>query len=466
MVLRPDDKTAYLSRHADEVPAAVDAQLSTANLVVSEESPASGSPVEFATDADFWRRTLDERLRSGSRVRLAGFRLLEWFPRSPGLFYTRTGWGSRVSAVRERYPESNELVRALRTVDSDLSVYNVRGKTAMLEGGYGCIRLRDKVTDQGRLWFMAASSSAVAHEGVPVGLPEHIRDQVIEEIHENGCVRGNLDGRLLYVPELLNPLYCDYRDVPQLYLLVDRFERIPAAAGDPAPAASAAVTFAQRSAAEPGQVTCSVAYVPFRPGRAGDLDRRRRWLEIYVEHHDGRVITDFDEHRSQFPHAPFSLEKISQGRLAADEILAALRPVGSRRPSPDAVRLNVERLIVNQSQLHFHQPSKIGQVMGDSFANIGAGAVVINRSLLTNAMNRVAGTDGATAAALREIAEHVQQSGNADAGDNLEGLMEELERAEPRRSRLKTFWDGLVAVLPGVVQLGAASEKMIELVTK
>ena len=465
MVSADAGRDAFLSGNRDELPTAVDAQLATANLTFSAGFSTGRSSARFATNEDFWGAVLRDRLRSGSRVRLKSFGVLEWFPRSPGLFHTADAAHKREMAGHDRYPATNELVSALRTVDSSLAVYNTYGKSTMLAGGYGCVRLRDKVTDQGRLWFMSASSSLVAHEGVPVGLPEHIRDQIIDEISERGVVVGDLHGRLLFVPELLNPLYSDYREVPQLYLLVERFQPTPGRREGSKPVASAAVTFARDPGSDHHRFTCAAAYVPFRPGADGDFDRRRDWLAIYVDHHNGRVITDFDEHRSHFPHAAFSLEKISQGRLDMDEITRALLPDRSRRYRSGEIEVNIQQLIVSQSHLTFER-TKIGQVMGDSFSNIGAGAVIINRSLLTNAMNRVAGTDGDTAAALQAIAQHVQRSGNQDAGENLDGLLEEMDRPEPRKSRLKTFWDGLVAVLPSVVQLGAASEKMIELVSK
>jgi hypothetical protein len=98
---------------------------------------------------------------------------------------------------------------------------------------------------------------------------------------------------------------------------------------------------------------------------------------------------------------------------------------------------------------------------------LARGVTIVNRSLLTNALNRVilAG-DEEGAASLKVVAEHVQKSGNTTAVENFEGLLEEFERTEPRQSRMSAFWDGLVKVLPSVTQLGEATEQVVKLMSQ
>jgi hypothetical protein len=87
--------------------------------------------------------------------------------------------------------------------------------------------------------------------------------------------------------------------------------------------------------------------------------------------------------------------------------------------------------------------------------------------LISNALNRVVTTAGDEAAeALKAVTEHVQQSGNTEATENLEGLLEEVEREQPRRSRMSAFWDAMVKALPSVAQLGEASAKIAELISQ
>jgi hypothetical protein len=210
--------------------------------------------------------------------------------------------------------------------------------------------------------------------------------------------------------------------------------------------------------------TYAAAYVPFRPGAGGDLKRRLGWLETYVDRHGGTVITDFDEHRSRFRNAPFSLDKVANGGIDGSEVLDALAGENWRfRSGGRSLTFVVDKLVLEQSQLSIERARISKIVTGDSFSNIGAGAIIINRSIVRNALNRFAGPDAGTAAALRTITDHVARSGDPDAAENLEGFLEEVAREQPRKARLKTFWDGLVAVLPSVAQLGTATEKAFEL---
>ena len=104
--------------------------------------------------------------------------------------------------------------------------------------------------------------------------------------------------------------------------------------------------------------------------------------------------------------------------------------------------------------------------MGDVFRDIGAGATIINRATLTNSMNTVTDRYGRDVAdALQAIAELVAQSGNADAAENFNAMTEELQRPDPRKSLVRSFWDGLQKALPAVSQLADISSKLAPLLT-
>lgn len=101
---------------------------------------------------------------------------------------------------------------------------------------------------------------------------------------------------------------------------------------------------------------------------------------------------------------------------------------------------------------------------GDRFSNIGAGAVIINRSTLTNAMNSVSlAGDAETAAALEQLGKAIEESGNKAAAENFNAFNEELQRAEPRKSLLRSFWNGVVEALPSIVELTSAAAKIATL---
>lgn len=102
---------------------------------------------------------------------------------------------------------------------------------------------------------------------------------------------------------------------------------------------------------------------------------------------------------------------------------------------------------------------------GDVFRNIGAGAVIINRSALSHAMNAAGRTGGTeTAAAIEQIARYIEESGSAEAAENFNAFNEELRRPSPRKSLLKWLWNGVVAALPAVASLADATARIAALV--
>jgi hypothetical protein len=113
----------------------------------------------------------------------------------------------------------------------------------------------------------------------------------------------------------------------------------------------------------------------------------------------------------------------------------------------------------------FAQYTNIEEVtVGDTFKDIGAGATIINRSTLTNAMNRVAtGSDKEVSEALKQVAEFIESQGNTEASDAYSGFLEELEKPKPRKPMLKILWDGAVTALPSIATLAAAVAKIATL---
>ena len=103
--------------------------------------------------------------------------------------------------------------------------------------------------------------------------------------------------------------------------------------------------------------------------------------------------------------------------------------------------------------------------MGDVFRNIGPGAVVINRSTVTNALNRVRTDYSAeAAAALQELVDAVERTREPQAIDSLNALTEELDKPQPSKSRLRVWLDAITSALPNMVDIGAAVAKVALLI--
>jgi hypothetical protein len=441
----------------------VDAQLATSTLLMPPVTLPPGSDRHFHNTANFWRALLSERVRARRTVVLHDVLLSEWFPRSPGLFHTEYAAHARRAAQGHIMQLADEQERALYGTRLHPSpvVYDLYGKREMLRGGIGCIRLSRRQTPDGPLWFMSASTSGSAEEGVPVALTDADYERYIDAITEHGALPCTITGKLTVLPDSLLSLYQDYIGVPRLYVLVEEVSLgrsiTPLQQGHPI--ASATVIFATD---EPWPQVCAT-FVYFIPGGNGTVTQSVPWLEYYVhELHGGKVITDFDEQVTRFPHAVFSLQKIANGDLREAE----LRDVAQYlHVTPDEIR----RLLSQQQELRFtvnRYHVNVGEVHVGDYIHAGAGAVVVNRSTLTNALNTIQANHGDEAArAVQQLAEAVEKSGNQEAVDDLNGLTEELGRSEPRKNRVKVWLDAISSVLPNVVQVTSSVAKIAELLT-
>jgi hypothetical protein len=399
-----------------------------------------------------WADVLSERIRARRTVVVRDVLLSEWFPRSPGLFHTPDAAARREEARHHLMMlTDDQRERYARSDPPGPDVFDLYGKYQMLAGGIGCVRLNRRASVDGPLWFMSASSTLFAEEGMPVALSDDLYEQYIDEITVRGVLPCTVTGRLMLLPDSLLTLFEDYRGVPRVYIHVDRIE----AAGYTAlecgedPIVSAAVLFTS----EERPYRMNAAYINFVPGRVGTLERRLPWLEEYVKGlHGGTVVTDFDEQATRFPHAVFSLSKVAQGALVGAEIRSVASAAGIREGQINCLLVQQAEVIVNQ--VNVNQEFRVG----DTFRDIGAGAVIVNRSSLFNALNALqTHEDPREAEALKELAASVIASQEPEAMESLNELTEELDKSEPSKHRLKTWLNAIASALPDVAKVAAAT---------
>ncbi|MEV1073867.1 hypothetical protein [Micromonospora parva] len=430
----------------------IETQLSTGNFVLPPVALPAGNHRNFPTTTEFWQSLLSENVRASHTVTLEDVLLSEWFPRSPGLFHTE-----EAERWREYADDHLMMLTAEQQAVYDATrppnprIFDLYGKIDMLRGGIGCVRLNRKLTSEGHLWFMSASTGRSADEGVPVALADDTYAQHIEYLSEYGVLPCSLTGTLVVMPDFLLTLYRGYVRVPRVYLRVEeiRPNQEPTVLADGPPVVNVAVMFESQNFSLP----VSATYIEFVPGRRGTMKQRLPWLEYYVEKlHDGVIVTDFDEQMSQYVDAVFSLHKISSQSLQEPQLKRLSRWFeGSDIPFSRLIKRQRDISVIVQNY------AKDGIVMGDHIT-AGAGAIIINRSSLNNALNSVESAEGAKiAAALRELAEVVERSADPRARDNFVGLTEELAKPERNPSRIKVWLDAVVAALPGITQAATAA---------
>lgn len=366
-------------------------QLGAPNLLASPEETPRAKDRVFTSNDDLWRMLLSEQIRSTATVHLDGFWLSEWFPLRPGLFHTEIGREARKYADRGLLtgPEASPgAVRMFsdylgRDVPTNLLerfnfqntyVYSPWGKGRMLAGGIGCIRLKPKlIGGREEAWFMGATSEPYAHQGIPVALPNHLYQEVIDQIASQGALYCRLTGQLRVIPPDLDPLYRHLIGIPQLYVQVDRITKTTTSRDQLLVADGAVLVDSPHRLRGELNENIYGAYVSFNPGEAGAVtEAARRLADIYVgEILQGRVLTDFDEQVPRFNDAIFSLDLVMRGLVPTSDAELLLR-----RLAPGTINLFTQRIqtvngVVNNLQVQ----GSNNIVAGAGGAAAGAGGV-------------------------------------------------------------------------------------------
>jgi hypothetical protein len=128
----------------------------------TEAPSTSRRDKEFVSEADFWNKS--EQPVFGV-VRLTGFKITDWFPRAPGVF-----WSERARMARETVFASEP------EQDAQLGkFYSPQSKMGLIEnGGIGTIRLRPRQIDGVYCWLATALTGINCHTGIPLAIPENL----------------------------------------------------------------------------------------------------------------------------------------------------------------------------------------------------------------------------------------------------------------------------------------------------
>lgn len=94
--------------------------------------------------------------------------------------------------------------------------------------------------------------------------------------------------------------------------------------------------------------------------------------------------------------------------------------------------------------------------MGDKFKNI-SNSTIINRSVAEHVVNRYGSNDPELASAIKEVATYIHESDNTSAGLLFDQFAKAADTEKPDKSKLRKFWDDLVAVMPGVESVAGAA---------
>jgi hypothetical protein len=422
------------------------AQLAQRNLAAP--LPEAACPVgdrAYTSNEELWHDLISDSVRAPAVIRLMDFWLSDWFPLRPGLYHTPAARSRRAMArghllsgpgvnseglqAFERLIQhrlSQKLIGRLRPEST--YVYDPYGKCLMLDGCVGCVRFKPKQLPEGEVWFMGASSTPVAHQGIPVALPESLYSEFAEKSVGKGYFRCTLTGRLTYIPSDFDPLYRDLVGIPQVYLRVDAIQASDVDA-EVAFLADGAVTVlaprAHRPPTESWELADGVyaAFVSFDPGKSDSIQDATQWLaEVYAgELLKGRIVTDFDERTRRFTGTVFSLEQVMYGNIPMDVSEEVLHRCAAS-----------QRVLLQFNQRIETVNSNVGNIIVDKKV-IGDNNVVASEGSAAAGLGGAAATHG-SAAAVQGAAAAGQSSANR-------GFVEQAKKS------LRVKLAGLIALL-------------------
>lgn len=277
------------------------------------DSRPSSRPIDciYTDNEMFWRDALNKKHFQAMRIGLHGFHLMEWLPSAPGRYFTpHAPFSRRVAETRE--------------YDPILGEYLPDGKSHMVRGGIGSLRLGAKRIGPDTMYFLGASSTGISHQGIPVVLHEMDYAQLIGTIHAYGGCVANVVGTLqIFQSSVMAQDNYNLRydqKVPRYCLVVDRVDTVRPS--------DTSILLATVAIIFPASIETTVfkkawSYASFNPGLAGNLDAAVEWLKSYVERYShvrhAPILTDFDEHYQHFSNpVEFPLGDVFSGTVDVD----------------------------------------------------------------------------------------------------------------------------------------------------
>ncbi len=172
-----------------------------------KETKDNSEKLVFTSEQEFW-----SNLNLLADVSLKSFRISDWFPRTPGLYW-RQGAAQARLRVEVNKSDGNDALG---------SYYKPAFKSELIEwGGIGSIRLRPRKIDDEFCWYGTAYTGRFCHMGVPLVIPEKL-------LRKAGLTWGecvNLTGRVRFLQNVgLEEIGNQLNRTRPLILLVEKIE--------------------------------------------------------------------------------------------------------------------------------------------------------------------------------------------------------------------------------------------------
>lgn len=253
--------------------------------------------LRFASNEEFWNSLINSDRVALRWVELRHFQIVDWFPRTPGLYHTETAQYARKEAQNHIVEENN------------IRFYDPQGKHYMIEGGIGSVRFKPIVINNEDYWLCTATTDGYCHTGIPLAIP----NTLINSINMDRNYAYKITGLMKFLPDFIEQHFYHMRGIPQIYIMVDNIKQMGKDEFTPVfitPMVFFTIT------EEKGRLRReNVTYFTCSSNKLSELNKATDWFEWYSRKFKGEIITNFDQQRPTFQNAPFSLQNVMNGRI-------------------------------------------------------------------------------------------------------------------------------------------------------
>ena len=400
----------------------------------------------YNSNLTFWNDAISDRHFPGAIITLDGFDLTEWIPFAPGRYYTREAQQQRMKAGRHFEPGIKE--------------YTPEGKSSMIRGGIGSIRLSDKNINGNRIYFLGASSTGIAHQGIPVALELEEYRKVMPIIKENGGCKVKLVGRLQSLDNSLPKLQFD-RDIPRYCFFVE--EVLDKKVSNPRNLlATASIMFSTdvvdlrdfRRDSKNSVFNKSWTFCSFQPG--SNIRPTVEWLMDYAVRYSNTtptILTDFDEHSNLFSsRVEFPISSIIKGDVDLETLRVYNRGFGNTFIETYIAEYTKEKIVV-EKQINVDN-SGIGNITNIAEYMSGVTNTVYNNVNQSNTSDEIKDLIKELTERITAVAPQIETKTAEKLGKNVEALSKEVASTEPDRRWYEVSLSGLKEAAVAVGELG------------
>lgn len=259
---------------------------------------------KYTDNKQFWQDTFLGYNHLGKRIKLSGFHSMEWVPNTPGLYFSNRAVESRKKAQRYWKSRNQEYIPL--------------GKSMMILGGIGCVRVSGIETDHGYKYLICATSNGIAHQGIPILLNQNLYEKVISSIKYRGYDSVDIEGTIQILPKDKSIIRYEF-NIPKFCIVANKIKRVSSKSRSKVnPWVTINLCFSKSSS---DKLTKNWTFCSFIPNRNEDnLRSATDWMLDYISRYTDNskpsILSNFDEHKNHFDNSvEFPINNLKNGNF-------------------------------------------------------------------------------------------------------------------------------------------------------